>query len=151
MAIPDAFDVDGADPGPGPSCRRCSTIAQSPTAAARIHDTEAFGPVATVMGYTGLDHAAHLANRGGGSLVVSLVTSRSQLSRETVTMESAAFHGRIYINNRTRWPRAPAMAPPCRIWSMAGRAARAAARNWAACGGSCTTCNGPPCRAARTC
>jgi oxepin-CoA hydrolase/3-oxo-5,6-dehydrosuberyl-CoA semialdehyde dehydrogenase len=40
-----------------------------PDRAARVHDTEAFGPVATVMGYSGLDHAAHLANRGGGSLV----------------------------------------------------------------------------------
>jgi hypothetical protein len=33
------------------------------------------------MGYTGLDHAAHLANRGGGSLVVSLVTA-DPLSQE---------------------------------------------------------------------
>jgi oxepin-CoA hydrolase/3-oxo-5,6-dehydrosuberyl-CoA semialdehyde dehydrogenase len=97
---PDAFDIDGADPRAGaflpPMLYHCA----NPDAAARIHDTEAFGPVATVMGYTGLDHAAHLANLGGGSLVVSLVTAEPAVAR-TVTMESAAFHGRIYINNRT--------------------------------------------------
>ncbi len=96
----DAFDVDGADPWAGaflpPMLYHCA----KPDAAERIHDTEAFGPVATVMGYGGLDHAADLANRGGGSLVVSLVTADPDVAR-TVTMESAAFHGRIYINNRT--------------------------------------------------
>jgi oxepin-CoA hydrolase/3-oxo-5,6-dehydrosuberyl-CoA semialdehyde dehydrogenase len=96
---PDAFDVDGADPVAGaflpPMLYHCA----EPDRTARIHDTEAFGPVATVMGYTGLDHAAQLANRGGGSLVASLVTNDPVVAR-TVTMESAAFHGRIYINNR---------------------------------------------------
>lgn len=97
---PEAFDVDGADPARGaflpPMLYHCA----DPDRAVRIHDTEAFGPVATVMAYSGLDHAAHLANRGGGSLVVSLVTADPGVAR-AVTMESAAHHGRIYINNRT--------------------------------------------------
>ncbi len=96
---PDAFEVDGADARAGaflpPMLYHCA----DPDRAARIHDTEAFGPVATVMGYAGLDHAAALANRGGGSLVVSLVTNEPHVAR-TVTTESAAHHGRIYINNR---------------------------------------------------
>jgi oxepin-CoA hydrolase/3-oxo-5,6-dehydrosuberyl-CoA semialdehyde dehydrogenase len=97
---PHAFDVEGADPEAGaflpPMLYHCA----EPDRAERVHDTEAFGPVATIMGYRGLDHAAALANRGGGSLVVSLVTAEPDVAR-AVTMESAAFHGRIYINNRT--------------------------------------------------
>jgi oxepin-CoA hydrolase/3-oxo-5,6-dehydrosuberyl-CoA semialdehyde dehydrogenase len=95
---PGAFEVDGADPETGaflpPMLYHCA----EPDRAARVHDTEAFGPVATVMGYSGLDHAAHLANRGGGSLVLSLITADPAVAK-TVTMESAAHHGRVYINN----------------------------------------------------
>jgi hypothetical protein len=57
---------------------------------------------------------------------------------------------RAHLHQQPRpWPRAPATARPCRTWSMAGRGAPAAARNWAACAASCTTCSAPPCRAAR--
>ncbi|MFP4406276.1 aldehyde dehydrogenase family protein, partial [Rhodosalinus sp.] len=70
-----------------------------PDRARLVHQTEAFGPVATVMGYSDPAHAAALANRGGGSLVVSLVTRDAEVAREVV-MESASHHGRIYLNNR---------------------------------------------------
>ncbi|MCB0288578.1 MAG: aldehyde dehydrogenase family protein, partial [Calditrichaeota bacterium] len=69
-----------------------------PDAAQRVHDTEAFGPVSTVMGYRGLDHAVALANRGGGSLVTSLVTRDGDVARQVV-LGAGAWHGRIYINN----------------------------------------------------
>ena len=69
-----------------------------PDAAERVHDTEAFGPVSTVMGYRDLDHAVALANRGGGSLVTSLITRDGDVARQVV-MGSGAWHGRIYINN----------------------------------------------------
>jgi oxepin-CoA hydrolase / 3-oxo-5,6-dehydrosuberyl-CoA semialdehyde dehydrogenase len=97
---PSDFDVHGADVQKGaflpPILFRCA----DPDRAHRVHDTEAFGPVATVMGYRNLDHACALANRGGGSLVVSLVT-RDPLVARHVALESGAFHGRIYINNAT--------------------------------------------------
>ncbi|WP_370253739.1 aldehyde dehydrogenase family protein, partial [Nioella sp.] len=67
--------------------------------AERVHDTEAFGPVSTVMGYRDLGHAVELVNRGQGSLVASLITHDTEVAREVV-MGAAAFHGRIYINNR---------------------------------------------------
>jgi len=70
-----------------------------PDRARRVHDTEAFGPVSTVMGYRDLDHAAELANRGGGSLVTSLITHDPAVAR-ALTLATAAFHGRIYINDR---------------------------------------------------
>ena len=69
-----------------------------PDAAKRVHDTEAFGPVSTVMGYRDLDHAVELANRGGGSLVASLITSDAEVARHVV-LGAGAWHGRIYINN----------------------------------------------------
>ncbi|MCE8547438.1 phenylacetic acid degradation bifunctional protein PaaZ [Ruegeria pomeroyi] len=70
-----------------------------PDRAQRVHDTEAFGPVSTVMGYRDMDHAVTLANRGGGSLVTSLITHDADVARDVV-MGAGAFHGRIYINNR---------------------------------------------------
>ena len=70
-----------------------------PDAAQRVHDTEAFGPVSTVMGYRDLDHAIRLVNRGGGSLVVSLMTNDGDVARQ-VALGAAAWHGRLYINNR---------------------------------------------------
>lgn len=70
-----------------------------PDRAQRVHDTEAFGPVSTIMGYRDMDHAVTLANRGGGSLVTSLITHDADVARDVV-MGAGAFHGRIYINNR---------------------------------------------------
>lgn len=69
-----------------------------PDSAKRVHDTEAFGPVSTVMGYRDLDHAVMLANRGGGSLVTSLITRDGDVARQVV-LGAGAWHGRIYINN----------------------------------------------------
>ncbi len=69
-----------------------------PDGARDVHRIEAFGPVATVMGYRDTSHAAELANRGGGSLVTSLFSADPAVAR-LITLESAAWHGRIYINN----------------------------------------------------
>ncbi|MEM1234298.1 MAG: phenylacetic acid degradation bifunctional protein PaaZ [Pseudomonadota bacterium] len=71
-----------------------------PDSATRIHDTEAFGPVATIMGYRDLDHGIALLNRGGGSLVASLITHDPAIAR-AVALGAGAYHGRIYINDRT--------------------------------------------------
>lgn len=70
-----------------------------PDGAERVHDTEAFGPVSTVMGYRDLGHAVQLANRGQGSLVASVITHDPAVARE-VALGSGAFHGRLYFNNR---------------------------------------------------
>ncbi|WP_299618936.1 phenylacetic acid degradation bifunctional protein PaaZ [uncultured Tateyamaria sp.] len=70
-----------------------------PDSAKAVHDIEAFGPVSTVMPYRSLDHAAQMLNRGKGSLVASVITRDGDVARE-ITMASAAFHGRLYFNNR---------------------------------------------------
>ena len=71
----------------------------NPDTATKIHDTEAFGPVSTIMGYRDIDHAIALANKGQGSLVASVITRDLQVARE-VALGSGAFHGRLYFNNR---------------------------------------------------
>jgi oxepin-CoA hydrolase/3-oxo-5,6-dehydrosuberyl-CoA semialdehyde dehydrogenase len=50
------------------------------------------------MGYRDMGHAVALANRGGGSLVTSLITRDGDVAREVV-LGAAAWHGRIYVNN----------------------------------------------------
>ncbi|MCB0695676.1 MAG: 3,4-dehydroadipyl-CoA semialdehyde dehydrogenase, partial [Saprospiraceae bacterium] len=96
---PAAFSVEGADIEKGafvpPMLFRCA----DPAGASAIHETEAFGPVSTVMGYDTLDDAVALANRGGGSLVMSLITHDPQVAR-AVAAGAGAWHGRIYINDR---------------------------------------------------
>jgi oxepin-CoA hydrolase/3-oxo-5,6-dehydrosuberyl-CoA semialdehyde dehydrogenase len=51
------------------------------------------------MPYRDLDHACQLLNRGGGSLVASVITHDPKVARH-VAVGSAAWHGRIYVNDR---------------------------------------------------
>lgn len=70
-----------------------------PDNAQHVHDTEAFGPVSTIMPYRDLAHACELLNKGKGSLVASVITHDPDVAREVV-VQSGAFHGRLYFNNR---------------------------------------------------
>ena len=73
--------------------------ATDPMMAERIHDTEAFGPVATVMAYDDLDQAVELVRRGEGSLVASLFTYDAAAA-EAVILGIAPYHGRVLIVDR---------------------------------------------------
>lgn len=68
-------------------------------AAERVHDTEAFGPVSSVIAYETPEHAADLVARGGGSLVTSVASADpgfvSQLTRRV-----APANGRILLLDR---------------------------------------------------
>ncbi len=74
-------------------------VCSDPDAAEKVHETEAFGPVSTLMPYRDLSHACVLANRGEGSLVASLITHSGDVAREVV-QGIGAWHGRVYVNNR---------------------------------------------------
>ncbi len=96
---PDQFDLTDADPDQAflpPMLFQCD----DPDSAKIIHETEAFGPVSTIMPYRDNAHAAKIANRGRGSLVASVITNDPHIARE-ITMASAHWHGRLYFNNRT--------------------------------------------------
>jgi oxepin-CoA hydrolase/3-oxo-5,6-dehydrosuberyl-CoA semialdehyde dehydrogenase len=66
---------------------------------AAVHDVEAFGPVSTVMPYRDMADAIALANRGMGSLALSLFTHSPEAAREFI-QGSAAYHGRMLVLNR---------------------------------------------------
>ncbi|MCF6272023.1 MAG: phenylacetic acid degradation bifunctional protein PaaZ [Rhodobacteraceae bacterium] len=71
----------------------------APDSARAVHEVEAFGPVSTIMPYRDLPHAAALANRGGGSLVASVITHDPAVASQ-LAMDIAAHHGRLYFNDR---------------------------------------------------
>ncbi len=96
---PDDFAVDGADADKGAFLPPMLFHCADPDAAQRVHDTEAFGPVSTIMGYRDTDHAIELANRGQGSLVASVITHDLDVARK-FAMGAGAYHGRLYFNNR---------------------------------------------------
>jgi oxepin-CoA hydrolase/3-oxo-5,6-dehydrosuberyl-CoA semialdehyde dehydrogenase len=96
---PDNFTVEGADAGRGAFVPPMLLHCADPQAARKIHAIEAFGPVATVMGYDGIGQAVALANRGGGSLVASLFTHDAATARDAV-FGLGAFHGRLLVVDR---------------------------------------------------
>jgi oxepin-CoA hydrolase/3-oxo-5,6-dehydrosuberyl-CoA semialdehyde dehydrogenase len=70
-----------------------------PWSTTAVHDVEAFGPVSTVMPYKDLADAIALANRGMGSLALSLFTHSPYAAREFI-QGAAAYHGRMLVLNR---------------------------------------------------
>src|SRR5690606_557823 len=64
-----------------------------------VHETEAFGPVSTIMPYKNLNEAIELAKMGKGSLVSSIVTNSNKIAKE-YTINAASHHGRILVINR---------------------------------------------------
>ena len=108
---PDAFAVVGADKDRGAFVPPMLFHCPDPDQAIHVHETEVFGPVSTVMGYRDLDHAVALTNRGQGSLVASLITADPAVARD-VTLNIAAYHGRVYINNATSMKEATGHGAP---------------------------------------
>ncbi|MGH8779362.1 3,4-dehydroadipyl-CoA semialdehyde dehydrogenase [Paraburkholderia sp.] len=102
------FDGSGAQPvDADPTIAACVAphlfVAHDPDRAARLHDVEVFGPVATLAPYrvsSAADelpeaHAVALARRGEGSLVASVYANDdAHLAR--VALELADSHGRVH-------------------------------------------------------
>jgi 3,4-dehydroadipyl-CoA semialdehyde dehydrogenase len=65
-------------------------------AAERVHDTEVFGPVATLLPYRDHAHAVQLIARGQGSLVASVYGSDPQALAATA-LGLAPLHGRVHL------------------------------------------------------
>jgi oxepin-CoA hydrolase / 3-oxo-5,6-dehydrosuberyl-CoA semialdehyde dehydrogenase len=92
---PEHVEVLGADAERGafisPLLLRCDDASR-----AEPHEIEAFGPVATIMGYSGTHEVIDLAARGRGSLVGSVVTGDAEFAREVV-LGVAPWHGRLLV------------------------------------------------------
>ncbi|MAF65191.1 MAG: aldehyde dehydrogenase [Planctomycetes bacterium] len=64
-----------------------------------LHDEEVFGPVATILPYSGsAGEAVELVSRGGGGLVVSVYSNDADWT-ESVVRGLAPWHGRIWIGS----------------------------------------------------
>lgn len=89
----------GADAALGafvsPVLLRC----ENPSNAQAVHDVEAFGPVATLLPYKDGADAAALANRGGGSLALSVITHDRDFAAAMLE-NSACQHGRVLVLDR---------------------------------------------------
>ncbi|AXU20185.1 phenylacetic acid degradation bifunctional protein PaaZ [Novosphingobium sp. ERN07] len=70
-----------------------------PWEAQAVHDVEAFGPVCTLMPYDTEQDAIALANRGLGSLALSVFTHDAEMVRRFV-LGAGAFHGRMVFVDR---------------------------------------------------
>jgi oxepin-CoA hydrolase/3-oxo-5,6-dehydrosuberyl-CoA semialdehyde dehydrogenase len=95
----DHVEVKGGDANAGAFISPLLFRMDDPWQAQKVHDVEAFGPVATLMPYDDLDDAIALANRGKGSLALSFFTYDPQVARQFL-LGAAAFHGRIVILDR---------------------------------------------------
>ena len=92
---PDADIVNPKGAFISPVLMRC----EKPWEARAVHDVEAFGPVSTLMPYKDASDAIALANRGKGSLVMSVFSYDTAFCRDVV-LGGGAFHGRIACIDR---------------------------------------------------
>jgi 3,4-dehydroadipyl-CoA semialdehyde dehydrogenase len=89
------------DADPERSCCVAPTLlgtrdAAGSDAAHLVHDTEVFGPLATLVPYRNMEHALALARRGEGSLVAS-VYGTDNVAMAAAAAELASHHGRVHV------------------------------------------------------
>ncbi|HXH31499.1 MAG TPA: phenylacetic acid degradation bifunctional protein PaaZ [Bacteriovoracaceae bacterium] len=94
----ESFSVVGADKHKGAFMPPILFLNDDPFKNTDCHTVEAFGPVATLMPYDGIENAIRLARMGEGSLVCSIITADDEVAREFV-LGSASMHGRILVLN----------------------------------------------------
>jgi oxepin-CoA hydrolase/3-oxo-5,6-dehydrosuberyl-CoA semialdehyde dehydrogenase len=93
------FEVHDADRDKGAFLAPILLRATDTSASGSAHNTEAFGPVSTVLGYSDTADAVRLANLGGGSLVGSIFSYDKDITRE-LALGIAPWHGRLLLANR---------------------------------------------------
>ncbi|QXX82202.1 phenylacetic acid degradation bifunctional protein PaaZ [Providencia sp. R33] len=92
------LDVIGANSQNGAFYPPTLLYCAEPFKSSAVHETEAFGPVSTLMSYENLEQAVQLAILGGGSLAGTLVTADAQVA-QSVIRASARAHGRMLVLN----------------------------------------------------
>jgi oxepin-CoA hydrolase / 3-oxo-5,6-dehydrosuberyl-CoA semialdehyde dehydrogenase len=92
---PDHVEVTGADATRGAFISPVLVRADDPRRA-EVHEVEAFGPVSTLIGYSGTADVIGLAALGKGSLAGSVVTDDPEFARDVV-LGTAPWHGRLLV------------------------------------------------------
>lgn len=94
-----AIEGPGIEAGKGFFHTKLLLKARDSHGAKHVHNLEVFGPMATICGYDGgADEASTLVNKGQGGLVASVYTDDNDFA-ETMMLESAPFHGRLYFGS----------------------------------------------------
>lgn len=96
---PDQSGVSGEGLDRGAFLSPILLRSDDPWSADAIHDVEAFGPVSTIMPYRDLDDAISLANRGKGSLAISIFTHDGDAARDLL-LGTGSHHGRMAFIDR---------------------------------------------------
>ncbi len=91
--------VEGANDETGAFLSPLLLGCERPLEATKIHEVEAFGPVATLMPYDTLEEAIALVRRGGGSLVTSAYTYDAAAANELI-FGIAPYNGRVIAIDR---------------------------------------------------
>ncbi|MEM8705940.1 MAG: phenylacetic acid degradation bifunctional protein PaaZ [Actinomycetota bacterium] len=94
-----AADLGHLDTGRGAFMAPTLLLAND-AAGSAAHTVEPFGPVATLMGYDGIDDAVDLVARGRGSLVASVFGPDTDEAAR-VALGIAPFHGRVHVIDAT--------------------------------------------------
>jgi oxepin-CoA hydrolase / 3-oxo-5,6-dehydrosuberyl-CoA semialdehyde dehydrogenase len=113
------FEVIGADKIDGAFLPPILLLNEKPFKNNESHEIEAFGPVATLMPYKGLDQAIELANKGKGSLVSTICSYTPSVCRDYL-MNAGAFHGRILFLNRESAPESTGHGAPMPLMTHGG-------------------------------
>ena len=110
-----------ADPGPSGGAFLSPVLLRTddPWSNNAVHDVEAFGPVSTIMPYRDLADAVALANRGKGSLALSLFTHDPATARDFV-LGAGAYHGRMLIIDRTNHKESTGHGSPLPVLTHGG-------------------------------
>ncbi len=146
---PEHVEVVGADPDRGAFMSPVLIRAED-AGRAEPHEVEAFGPVSTLIGYR---DTAHASSWPPAAWAAWPDLSSPGTPGSPVTSCSASRPGTAVCSSSTPTtrPSPPGTALRCQCWCTAARAGPAAARSWAACGPSPTTCSAPRSRPARGC
>lgn len=113
----------GADASKGYFLAPVLLRADEPAKAAAVHETEVFGPVATLMPYDSVNEAVSLVAKGGGGLVCSLYSDDKD-AIEALVLGLAPYHGRLLVGGTKVADQMihPGMALPTCLHGGPGRA-----------------------------
>ena len=96
---PERCEIRGGDRARGAFLPPMLLLCRDGASARAVHSVEAFGPVATIIGYDGTAEAIAIARRGEGSLAGSVFSADDHVASQLV-LGLAPFHGRVLVVNR---------------------------------------------------
>jgi oxepin-CoA hydrolase/3-oxo-5,6-dehydrosuberyl-CoA semialdehyde dehydrogenase len=96
---PNEVRVEGASAETGAFMSPLLLGCEQPLHAKKVHEVEAFGPVATLMPYDSVAEAIALVRLGGGSLAASVYTHDDEVANRVI-FGIASYHGRIIAIDR---------------------------------------------------